>query len=353
MITKLKNIISKKRFWIGILLVQFFLFYFLSKWNFAILIFEKLFEFKKEYHQIVFSKIPFSFGDVFYVGVSLLILYFIASIFNKNRRNKSSLQLLIFINVFYTIYQILWGMLYFQEPLINKLPKAEININEAKTLSVKYLISCKNLRENLNENYEGVFYIQNIENIEKSILKNQKNIPLQFSNKKTTNIENFKNSIFGSLMSYTGIFGYYNPFTSEAQYNKHLPSSYLAFTLAHESSHQLGFAREQEANFIGFLIGQNSENKELQYSTDLFALKSLLRYIAVEDPKFVENILTNYSTKMKQDRKAEKYFEEKHRGLLDQLFAISNNLFLKSNQQDGSISYSYFTELLIKYERIK
>ena len=152
-------------------------------------------------------------------------------------------------------------------------------------------------------------------------------------------------------MSYTGILGYYNPFTAEAQYNSELPASYIPFTLAHESSHQLGYAREQEANFVGFLIGKDSFNADLRYSTNLFALKSLLRYIQSEDPKFVEKILENYSESMKRDAIAEKLFNEKHAGLLDQFFAVTNNLFLKSNQQEGSITYSYFTELLIKYER--
>ena len=89
----------------------------------------------------------------------------------------------------------------------------------------------------------------------------------------------------------------------------------------------------------------------MRYSTNLFALKSLLRYIQSEDPNFVELILENYSESMKRDAIAEKFFNEKHAGFLDQIFAATNNLFLKSNQQEGSITYSYFTDLLIKYER--
>ena len=53
--------------------------------------------------------------------------------------------------------------------------------------------------------------------------------------------------MFGIIGNYVGFQGYYNPFTTEAQYNAELPNTYIPFTLSHESAHQLGFAREQEA----------------------------------------------------------------------------------------------------------
>ena len=152
-------------------------------------------------------------------------------------------------------------------------------------------------------------------------------------------------------MSFTGILGYYNPFTAEAQYNPGLPSSYLPLTLAHESAHQLGFAREQEANFIGYLIGVNSSNSELRYSTQYFTLKSLLNSIVYDDEKFVEYIIKNYSAGMKRDRAYEKQFVFQHQGWLNEFFGFTNNLFLKSNQQEGSVTYSYFIDLLVRYEK--
>ncbi len=115
-----------------------------------------------------------------------------------------------------------------------------------------------------------------------------------------------KPTIFKYVMSFTGILGYYNPFTAEAQYNSELPSTFIPFTTAHESSHQLGFAREQEANFVGYLIGVNSGNTDLKYSTEYFTLKSLLRFISDKDPKFVKSVLDNYSPAMKRDRAYEK-----------------------------------------------
>ena len=112
----------------------------------------------------------------------------------------------------------------------------------------------------------------------------------------------------------------------------------------------MGFAREQEANFVGYLIGINSNNPELRYSTEYFTLKSLLNSIVSEDEEFVKYVLNKYSDAMKRDRLYEKRFTLKHRGIITEFFGFSNNLFLKSNQQEGSVTYSYFINLLVRYQ---
>ncbi|WP_117590737.1 DUF3810 domain-containing protein [Chryseobacterium sp. FH2] len=313
--------------------------------------FECFFEFQKNLHQVLFSWLPFSFGDVLYILSGISILYFIIRFFKKKKRHKSLLNILILINIFYFAYQIFWGMLYFQTPIIEKLPKGEITLNKRKELALQYLEKCKTTRKLVSQDKNGIFVVTDLESIQKEILRNQAKLPRYISDKKATQINSFKPSLFKNVMSFTGILGYYNPFSAEAQYNSELPSTYLPFTSAHESSHQLGFAREQEANFIGYLIGVNSENPELRYSTEYFTLKSLLNSIVEEDENFVKAALKNYSPEMKRDRLYEKAFIYKHQGLLDDFFRFTNNLFLKSNQQEGSVTYSYFIGLLVRYEK--
>lgn len=314
--------------------------------------FERFFEFQKSLHQILFSWIPFSFGDLFYIILGAFLLFSIIKIFKKKNRSSSFLKLLIIINIFYFTYQIFWGMLYFQTPIIKKLSsQKEPTLEKAKVLALRYLEKCKATRQVVEEDKNGIFVVKDLKAIQKEILFQQEKLPKYISDKKAPQINSFKSSLFKNVMSFTGILGYYNPFTAEAQYNSELPSTFIPFTSAHESSHQLGFAREQEANFVGYLIGIKSENLELRYSTEYFTLKSLLRYIVENDPEFVKSILRNYSAGMKRDRSYEKSFIMKHQGWLDDFFGFTNNLFLKSNQQEGSVTYSYFIDLLLNYEK--
>ncbi len=316
-----------------------------------IFVFESFFEIQKEIHELLFSWIPFSVGDILYISFGIFLSYFIIKCFKKKSRNESLLKILIFLNIFYFTYQIFWGMLYFQKPIISKLPETKITLEKRKNLAIKYLEKCKQTRLLVKEDESGVFVISDLKIIQKEILHQQTRLPNFISDKKANKISSFKPSIFKNVMSFTGILGYYNPFSAEAQYNSDLPSSYLPFTLAHESSHQLGFAREQEANFVGYLIGVNSSNNDLRYSTEYFTLKSLLNSIVYEDEKFVEDMIKNYSDGMKRDRNFEKDFNFKHQGLLNDFFGFTNNIFLKSNQQEGSVTYSYFIDLLVHYEQ--
>lgn len=314
--------------------------------------FERFFEFQKSLHQHIFSWIPFSFGDLLYIILGIFLLYSIISCFKKKSRSYSFLRLLFIINILYFTYQMFWGMLYFQTPIIKKLShQQEPNLAKAKTLALVYLEKCKATRELVQEDKNGIFVVKDLQAIQKEILFQQEQLPRYISDKKAPQINSFKPSLFKNVMSFTGILGYYNPFTAEAQYNAELPSTFIPFTSAHESSHQLGFAREQEANFIGYLIGVHSKNVELRYSTEYFTLKSLLRFIVENDPEFVKSILKNYSAGMKRDRSYEKSFILRHQGWLDDFFGFTNNLFLKSNQQEGSITYSYFIDLLLNHEK--
>ena len=340
----------KKRFWAGILLVQFLLFYLLSKTAAAVNFFEKLFEFQKSFHQGLFSLIPFSAGDLLYILLMAAVLQFAYKMVKQKSRKRSIFKFLIFLNILYFFYQICWGMLYFQNRVRQKLPESPLNTEKIKQLTVRYLEKCKQTRILVTEDDNGAFRITDIQLIKVEILRNQTHLPASINNKKGTGIKSFKPSLFKPMMSYTGILGYYNPFTAEAQYNPSLPATYIPFTLSHESAHQLGYAREQEANFIGFLIGEHSHNIELKYSTEYFVLKSLLNFLVEQEPAFVENILTHFSPGMKRDLLAEKVFLKKHAGLLEVLFGITNDLFLKSNQQDGNITYSYFIDLLVRYQ---
>ncbi len=335
--------------WAGVLLAQFLFFYLVSLNSEMNRRLENFFEIQKGLHQKVFSLATFSIGDLFYI---VFIAFFAATLWrlrNKKKRSKTIFLLLITANLLHFFYQIFWGGLYFQKPIYSLETIRQPTEEQLKSLTLYYLERAKSSREEVHEDEQGVFTIKELNALQSEILLNQKKALRDQPHISPTGINNFKPSLFGKIMNYTGILGYYNPFTSEAQYNAHLPSTNLPFTLAHESAHQLGYAREQEANFIAFLIGQDSNNPELRYSTNYTVLKHLLWAIHEEDPNFVRSIVDNYSIPMKKDYRNEQNFYNNHAGLLSQLFLFTNDLFLKSNRQEGRVTYSYFIQLLNRY----
>lgn len=65
--------------------------------------------------------------------------------------------------------------------------------------------------------------------------------------------------VFGShYMSYSNITGIFFPFTFEANVNVDIPAYSIPSTMGHELSHLRGYMREDEANFIGYLVCEKS-----------------------------------------------------------------------------------------------
>lgn len=348
-----KKYTYKIKIWAGILFAQFILFFLASKNKYFVDKILLLFFNKKKLTETLFSNIHFSFGDLFYIILLTGALITLTACFHQKLRHKAALAILIVFNVFYCSYQLTWGVLYSKEPISEKLPKTKITDEEVKKLAIHYILLTNKTRSLLPENKNGIFKIKNIDALKREIIIKQNNIPKEFQTTQTNSVVNLKQSLFSKIMNYSGILGYYNPFTGEAQYNKEIPDTYLPFTLAHESAHQLGFAREQEANFIGFLICENTSDQEIKYSAYLYTSKSLLHYIDKKDKIFAKKAFKLFSNQVKKDFKNEKNYDRISQGFISEIFRRTNDIFLKYNQQDGIISYSYFIHLLMQYHKLK
>lgn len=351
MIRFCKMSVHQRRFWIFLLIFQIILFFIFSKIKKCVDFFEWFFVKTQKIKTFWIAKLGFSVGDFIYFFFGLFLFSVVmVGIFKAGKRKKMSLLLLKTFNIFYFVYQLVWGMLYFQKPILVQFKKDEITTDEVKKLALKYLKLCRETRKEVHEDEKGVFKITNLEKIKFDILRKQKIIAQNYHHQ-AVEVMAMKPSLYSFVMNDTGILGYYNPFTSESQYNQYEIATNLPFTMAHEMAHQIGFAREQEANFIGYFIGYDSPNVELKYSTEYFVLESLLIYLIGKDDAFIDSVLSQFSDGMKRDFEAEKKHMLEHRGLLSHFFGVTNNLFLKSNQQDGIITYSYFVDLLVLYER--
>lgn len=347
----IKNYRKKIWVWAGILLAQIVLFYLLSYSATALDTAAAIFRWKAMPIQKIFAVVRYSVGDVFYILLLLTLLFAAVLLIIAKKKIIILYRLLIVLNICYLIYQTVWGLMYFQPPLSRLYEGQEPTLHEAKSVALVLLRSCQISRQAVKEDRNGVFKIYSRKAVENAVLEQQQYLPGEIMNHRAqTGINNFKPSLFKGVMSTTGILGYYHPLTAEAQYNPNLPSSQLPFTLAHESAHQLGFAREQEANFIGYILGHNAANAELRYSTQLFALRSVLNAIYPRDSVFVKKVVHQYSPGMLRDRSYEKAFARRNYGRVSAFFSFTNDLFLKSNRQDGAVTYSYFTDLLLRYE---
>lgn len=159
-----------------------------------------------------------------------------------------------------------------------------------------------------------------------------------------------KPSIWSWLGNYMGFTGYYNPFTGEAQVNTLVPEFLQPFTSCHEVAHQLGYAKEMEASFVGYLAATSSNDTLLHYSVylDLFVYsnRNLFMSDSAASGEFVKQLLPE----VKADLKEWKAFNKRFRNPVEPVFRWIYGIYLRRNQQpQGLLSYDEVTGFMIAY----
>lgn len=301
------------------------------------------------------GSVSFSIGDVLYIILVGYLLVqgikFFAILFSKERRKdffkyilqtaKKALWLIIF-------FQILWGMNYYRIGVTHQLniPKNDYTKEDVESLVCDLVQKLNTIRPAIGRNELPQPSFGNI--IEESIL-------LHDSLRMKNNLLNYKKasvkkSIFSKYGHYIGFVGYYNPFTAEAQLSVDVPKVLAPYIVCHEIAHQLGYAAEDEANFVGYLSCSQSNNPYFKYSVYL----DLYRYAAIELLMMNETNTHKWEldTLVQNDLKdIRKFFLAKANNISPTFSAIYNQ-YLKANRQSkGLSSYNNVIGLLISKKK--
>jgi hypothetical protein len=114
-------------------------------------------------------------------------------------------------------------------------------------------------------------------------------------------------------MTYTHISGVYTFFTGEANLNVNFPDYVLPYTAAHEFAHQRGIAREDEANFVAFLVCMESDDAYIRYSGALNIYEYVVSALYSANKELYKENYAKLPTKMIAERIAFSKFFDKYR----------------------------------------
>lgn len=154
-------------------------------------------------------------------------------------------------------------------------------------------------------------------------------------------------------MSYTHITGVYTFFTGEANINVNFPDYTIPYTAAHELAHQRGIAREDEANFIAFLVCLESEDPYLRYSALLNVYEYVASALYSADASLYRQSYERLPVQMRAERTAYAHFFEKYReNVAATVSQATNDLYLQSQgAKEGTKSYGMVVDLAVAYYR--
>ncbi len=151
-----------------------------------------------------------------------------------------------------------------------------------------------------------------------------------------------------NLYSYSYIMGFFFPWTVEANVNKSVPEFWIPGLIAHEQAHVRGFMRENEANFISYLVGCHTNNRELKYSTLLHSFIYVLSALQSSCPEAHRKIIEGLSPRVLHDLQENNEYISAHRSLWGEMSNKMNDVYLKVNGQDEGVkSYGKVVDLLL------
>ena len=163
-----------------------------------------------------------------------------------------------------------------------------------------------------------------------------------------------KRIMLSEPMTYTHISGVYTFFTGEANINTNFPDYTIPFTAAHELAHQRGIAREDEANFVAFLVCSGSDDTYIRYSAYLNLFEYLAGPLNSANSKYYAYIYSQLPENTKLELRAySKFFDKYRENVVEKVSDKVNDTFLTINGTEGVKSYGMVVDLAVAYYKDK
>ncbi len=302
---------------------------------------------------------PISIGDFLYGLLTVWLLWksvrFFSRVIKKGKvpSRKSYIKaacfkIFFFCSSIYIIFNIFWGINYDRKGIAWQLGLEMEKYNKGDLESINHI-----LVEKLNGSKRSLVAANmkypSDASLYKMVATAYTNVAKEYPFLHYQPVS-IKSSMWGWLGNYTGFTGYYNPFTGEAQLNTTVPKFLHPFIACHEVAHQLGYAKEMEANFVGYLAARSSPDTLFQYSVYLDIFTYANRNLYFIDSAAARSYRKSLDTAVKADIREWFEFNVKHQSPIEPVVRWIYGKYLESNSQpQGILSYDEVTAFVISY----
>ncbi|MCW3086802.1 MAG: hypothetical protein JWQ78_188 [Sediminibacterium sp.] len=317
--------------------------------------------------RILFGRVPFSIGDIIYACIVIrLIIRIIRGVIVLRRKQYTRLRLYhllyrygMFLLWVYIVFKLCWGLNYDRQGITSQLglTKPAYTKEEVTTLTNQLIDKVNAARREIKDTTLPSPPLDSLY-LEAHRAYQSVSLDLDFLNYRNRSV---KGSLFSGIGDYMGFSGYYNPFTGEAQVRTDIPRILIPYIACHEMAHQLGYASESEANFVGYLAATASQDPYFRYSVylDLFSYaqsEEIFWYGKDKDFKAFEAVIKQnrqrLDTLVKKDRREIREFFNKRKNRVSPAVSGLYDQYLKMNKQSQGIeSYNEVIGWLIAYQK--
>ena len=312
-----------------------------------------------------FGLFPFSAAELLVLAVPvvvlvLLLLFIMGLLLHKANRwerlGKAVLNVIVTASVLLFLFLLFGGLNYYRDSFTtySNLEISESSVTELYALTESLVRSADELRNQIPDtDKDGIFRLsmsdtETAKQAEKAFEALAKQYPVLSGRYAAP-----KPILLSKLMSQTEITGIFFPYTMEANVNVDVPDYSIPSTMLHELAHLRGFMREDEANFLAYLAGVQSDQVEFQYSSTMLALVISGNALYDKSPELYFQIRDQYSEGVLKDLRANSaYWVQYEDTAVSTISNKVNDTYLKANAQaDGVQSYGHMLDLLLALYR--
>ncbi|MGH9799392.1 MAG: DUF3810 family protein, partial [Blastocatellia bacterium] len=226
--------------------------------------------------------VPMPIGELLFVGIILWFIGFSLWYLGRAFRRETSvldvlkvlvLQVAWLFTAAFAAFLLMWGLNYQRQPIEDRMDLERRAEGRQETIDVGQRIVA-----GVNRNYSTQATAATGNSVMTlgrpklfQAIENSFQLETTLSAASQGGFSDPKPLMFSSVANWLDIRAVYIPYTGEATFNDKLMDCDLPFAIAHAKAHQRGFAREDEANFIAFLVCIKSNESYVRYSGFLHA----------------------------------------------------------------------------------
>lgn len=162
---------------------------------------------------------------------------------------------------------------------------------------------------------------------------------------------NTKPVMLSEPWTYTHTSGVYCFFTGEANVNVNYPDYIVISSAAHEMAHQRGITREDEANFVAFLVCTMSDDAYVRYCGYADVINEVMNKLYSADYELYVKASAYMPEQLRREYAAYSEFFDKYReNVAADVSGAINDAYITSHGQPAGIqSYGLVVDLVVAY----
>lgn len=308
----------------------------------------------------VMSVFPFSITELVVVlsapAITTLFIIWVIRIIRKENKlsvfEKGCRFVAWCVSLAILIFMVMDGANFSRIPTgeLLELPNRRYTAEELYILTADLAEKASEARENLPESSEGTAKLT-VKKYELLLKADDcyRELKKEYPFLKTATFR-VKSVALSHLWSYTGTTGVYCPWLGEASINTDIPVYDLGHTATHEVAHTMGFAKENECNFLGWLACSVSGQPDYIYSGHLQAYIYCSNALYKADKELWRKATQKCSEGVIADLRNSSEYWKQFEGEVQESSQKVNDTFIKVNGvESGVLSYNEMVELMLRY----